>query len=120
MSIKKLNLSGHDNSILDEQGFETHKLHVDLSDPALVEKLQRFLLEDVGITSEDQVIMAAPGLAPLALLVTTIIHGITGQLPTIIPMIRNEEGQFVPGEGLELQNIRNDSVRVKRKGLTVL
>jgi hypothetical protein len=119
MAVRKLNLSGHDNSALSEMGFETFKLHVDLSDPELVTKVRQFIIEQVGLTSEDVVHMAAPGLAPLSLIISSVIHGITGQFAVIIPMVRGEEG-FVPGEPIDLQDVRNNSVRPDRKGMTVL
>jgi hypothetical protein len=119
MAIRKLNLSGHANSHLADMGFEDFALHVDLADPELPSKVQNFLIEEVGLTSEDTVTMAAPGLAPLALIVVASIHGITGTFPRVIPMIRGEEG-FVPGTPLDLQDIRNNAIRPNRDGMTVL
>jgi len=76
MAIVKLNLSGHTNEHLDQMGFAfPGVLHVDLSDPDLGQKLTDFLAP--LMTSGDQVVVALPGLAPLAALVLAIVHGQT-------------------------------------------
>ena len=118
MAVIKLNLSGHANEHLDQMGFAfPGTLHVDLSDPELGQKLTNFLSPLMG--SGDHVVVALPGLAPLAALVITIIHGLTGTFPTIQPLIRSDLG-FVPGPQVDLQSLRNDVARVSRKDVVVL
>lgn len=119
MSIVKLNLSGHDNQILAELGFVTHKLHVDLSDPELCQKVAQFLAPMIG--SSDTVQVALPGLGALAVICSVAIHALCGQHPTIIPMVRNQDGTFAPGQPIDLQSFRNDTVRANlREGVVVL
>lgn len=114
----KLNLSGHQNAALAEMGFDfPGNLHVDLSDPKLAEKLTAFLTPLMG--SGDTVHLAAPGLAPLAVLTITIIHGLTGHFPVLVPLVRGKEG-FVPAEPIRLEDIRNDVARVTREDTIVL
>ena len=118
MAIVKLNLSGHANPELDKLGFVfPGVLHVDLADPELTVKLTNFLAPLMG--SGDQVVVALPGLAPLAALVLVIIHGLTGNFPTIQPLVRGESG-FVPGPQIDLQTLRNDVARTARKDVIVL
>lgn len=115
----KLNLSGHANKHLDEMGFITPgSLHVDLADPNLPEKLIKFLGELIP-PDGDQVQVVLPGLSPLAALVIAAIHGMTGSFPVVVPMIRQADGSFLPGEGWDLQQIR-DAARQSRQGTIVL
>jgi len=118
MAVIKLNLSGHVNAELEAMGFTfPGVLHVDLSDPELATKLTAFL--SPFMTSGDKVIVALPGLSPLAALVLTIIHGLTGSFPTVQPLVRGESG-FVPGPQIDLQTLRNDVARTARKDIIVL
>ena len=118
MAVVKLNLSGHTNEYLDQMEFVfPGVLHVDLADPELTVKLTNFLAPLMG--SGDQVVVALPGLAPLAALVLVIIHGLTGNFPTIQPLVRGESG-FVPGPQIDLQTLRNDVARTARKDVIVL
>ena len=119
MAIVKLNLSGHDNQQLADMGFTCHKLHVDLADPELCHKVAQFLANMIG--SSDTVQIALPGLGALAVIVSVAIHGLCGQHPTIIPMLRQQDGTFAPGTGIDLQGFRNDIVRANlRDGVVVL
>jgi len=118
MAIVKLNLSGHANPELDKLGFVfPGVLHVDLADPELTVKLTNFLAPLMG--SGDQVVVALPGLAPLAALVLVIIHGLTGTFPVIQPLVRGQSG-FTPGPQIDLQTLRNDVARTARKDVIVL
>ena len=118
MAIRKLNLSGHDNDDLAAMDFVTFKLQVDLSDPKLQDKTLKFLVDQVGLSSDDTVTLAAPGLAPLAILLIAQIHGLTGSFPTVVPLVRGSDG-FTPGTALDLQSIRMNA-RMDRSDLTVL
>ena len=103
----KLNLSGHPNAHLDAMGFvNPGALHVDLADPQLSDKLIRFLQPLVG--DHDQVVVALPGLAPLATLVVTILHGLTGNFPVIQPLVRGDNG-FVPADPIDLNLVRQQA-----------
>jgi len=118
MAVIKLNLSGHVNAELEAMGFTfPGVLHVDLSDPELATKLTAFL--SPFMTSGDKVIVALPGLSPLAALVLTIIHGLTGTFPTVQPLVRGESG-FVPGPQMDLQDLRNNIARTARKDVIIL
>ena len=117
----KLNLSGHQNKSLADQGFVMPAiLHVDLSDPQLFDKLVDFLRSDCGVESDSVVTVALPGLAPLAVFVVTAIHGLTGHFPTIVPLVCSEEGGFSPVNPVPLQVLRNDVARASRTGLKAL
>jgi hypothetical protein len=118
MAVVKLNLSGHANEHLDQMEFVfPGVLHVDLADPELTVKLTNFLAPLMG--SGDQVVVALPGLSPLAALVLTIIHGLTGSFPVIQTLIRSDSG-FIPGPQVDLQTLRNDIARASRKDIIVL
>lgn len=111
MGIIKLNLSGHQNSLLEKQGYIfPGSLQVDLSDKELPQKIVAFLAN--YITSGDVVVCVLPGLAPLAAITLASIHGISGTFPSIVAMIRTESG-FEPGEALNLQDFRNNVARSK-------
>lgn len=116
----KLNLSGHDNPELNALGFvNPGALHVDLADPELANKVTEFLKAIPGMNGTEQVTVALPGLAALATLVVTIIHGLTGSFPIIQPLIREQNG-FVPGPLMDLQSLRNDIARTSRSNVVVL
>jgi hypothetical protein len=118
MATIKLNLSGHVNAELEAMGFTfPGVLHVDLSDPELATKLTNFL--SPLMNSGDQVVVALPGLSPLAALVLTIIHGLTGSFPVIQTLIRSDSG-FIPGPQVDLQTLRNDIARASRKDIIIL
>ena len=96
MALIKLNLSEHSNSNLDELGYIfPGSLMVDLKDETLPQKIVEFLSN--YITSGDRVQCTLPGLAPLAVIVTAAIHGITGTFPCVT-MLKREETGFVPIE----------------------
>jgi len=106
----KLNLSGHQNQDLADLGFDfVGALHVDLQDQDLCQKIAKFLAPHIG--SGDTVTVALPGLAPLAAIVLTTIHGLCGQFPTIQPLVRQQDGSFSPGPTVDLQAFRNDVAR---------
>lgn len=110
MSIVKINLSGHDNQALTDLGFKyVGALHVDLTDADLCQKVAKFLAPLVG--SGDTVTVALPGLAPLAAIVLTTIHGLSGQFASIQPLVRQQDGTFVPGPVTDLQAFRNTVAR---------
>jgi len=118
MAIVKLNLSGHANAELDQLGFVfPGVLHVDLADPDLGQKLTDFLAPLMG--SGDQVVVALPGLSPLAALVLAIVHGLTGSFTVIQPLIRSGS-EFIPGSQIDLQALRNDVARTARKDVIIL
>ena len=111
MASIKLNLSGHDNAALSAEGFTfPGALHVNLADEDLEKKVAKFIV-GLGIGSGDYVIAAAPGLAPLALIVQAVIHGLTGQFFAVQLLVRQEDGSFTPGRVVDLQGLRNDTAR---------
>ena len=115
----KLNLSGHENEALSKMGFLfPGALHVDLADPELGNKIVNFLKE-CGLHSGSVVTIAVPGLSPLAVLIVTAIHGMTGTFPSVVPLIRSKEG-FTPGEQVSLQDFRNEIARTSRKNIVEL
>ena len=113
----KLNFS-HPNPVLKAQGFKDYRLHVDLSDPQLLNKLKAYLLPIVGDGSED-VVIVPPGLAPLSVLVVVGIHGLTGYFPKTVSMIKGEDG-FIPLEPVDLQEYRNSCCRLALENLELL
>jgi hypothetical protein len=111
MALVKLNLSGHANSTLDELGYVfPGTIQVDLSDKDLPQKIVCLLSN--YMTSGDVVTCVLPGLAPLAAITLTAIHGITGSFPSLVALIRKED-RFEPGEALNLQDFRNNVARSK-------
>ena len=120
MAIVKLNLSGHDNQQLADMGFVTHKLHVNLADADVAQKVAAFLAPMIG--SGDTVHVAMPGLGALVAITTTSIHALCGSFPYMVTMIRNpDDGTFNPGPTIDLQSFRNDVVRANlRDGVTIL
>jgi hypothetical protein len=116
--LKKLNLSGHENAQLAEMGFEfPGSLQVNLSDPQTPQKVADFLVS-LGISSEDQILLVLPGLAPLAALVISIIHGLTGTFPVIQLMVKGDSG-FVPGFTVDLNEVRTNA-RANRRGTIIM
>jgi hypothetical protein len=111
MALVKINLSGHFNDILEQQGYIfPGTLQVRLEDENLPQKIVEFL--STYITSNDVVECVLPGLAPLVPLVLAAIHGISGSFPSVVLLKRTDEG-FVPGEPLDLQDFRNGVARSK-------
>lgn len=113
----KLNLSGHKNESLDQLGFlDVGAIHVNLADKELPKKVEKFLAEH--IESKDTVEIALPGLSMLTALMITSIHGITGQFPVVVTLVRQENKTYAAGESIDLQKVR-DNMRVAR-GAVVL
>jgi len=113
----KLNFS-HPNSILEAEGYVNHQLHVDLSDAELLNKLKIYLAPIVG-DGKELVTIVLPGLSLLAVFVVVAIHGLIGNFPFIVSMVRKEDG-FEPLPPVNLQEYRNSCIRKSREGLTVL
>ena len=111
-----LNMSGHPNPGLAQMGFIDLPLQVDLTDPALPGRLTQLLHDHIG--DDADVVVALPGLAPLAALVLAIIHGLTGGFPRIQTLIR-DGANWVPGPVLDLNQIRSDA-RATRPGVITL
>jgi len=119
MAQVKLNLSGHKNQALEDEGFETIILHVDLADENLSTKVAELL--STKVDSSSTVLLALPGLAPLASLVIALLHGLTGSFPFIQTLIRQGDGSFSPGPILDLQEVRNGVARKNfREGAIIL
>jgi hypothetical protein len=121
MAHLKLNLSGHDNPHLNAEGFVfPGALHVNLADPELKTKLITFVV-GLGVSSGDSVEVVLPGLAPLASRILVILHGLTGQFPFEVDLLRQEDGSFAPLPADDLQAFRNDVARAQhRQGAIVL
>ena len=112
----RLNMSGHPNPGLAQMGFVDLPLQVDLADPNLPARLTQLMADQIG--DDPDVVVALPGLAPLAALTLAIIHGLTGAFPRVQPLIR-DGANWVPGPVLDLQQVRNDA-RQARPGVIVL
>ena len=113
----KINLSGHKNDSLAELGFEfpgTIQMDMEKSYQENLVSITKFLV-NLGLQSNTTVTIALPGMSILASMVIVSLHGITGQFPNIVTLIRNNEGQFVFGEEVDLQTLRNDVCRSNRE-----
>lgn len=114
MAIKRINLSGHFNQDLEDQGFTfPGSLNVDLGDPKLNEKVIEWLDQNLQLTDEDLVWIALPGLPRLRDVVIAYVHGRTGQFPITICPRRTDEG-FVFDQVVDMQEIRNQLARRSR------
>lgn len=119
MALVKLNLSGHKNEDLEKLGFIfPGVLHVNLEDIELPYKVTTILKE--YINSGDTVEVVVPGLAPLACITLTVIHGLSGTFPKLVPLIRVPEENYVVGKALDLHSIRNEIARSNRKEVVIL
>lgn len=115
MAIVKINLSGHQNQDLADMGFVfPGALHIDLQDDDVAQKVATFVA-GLGIGSGDTVTIAAPGLAPLALMVAATIHGLTGTFPFLVMLARQSDGTFAVAQTLDLQELRNVTARGKER-----
>ena len=116
----KINLSGHFNEGLAEEGFTfPGALQVDLADPELVSKVSEWLDQNIPVSSEDTVEIALPGLPILRDIVVAWLHGRTGAFPVTRCPRRTDNG-FVFDQRLDLQEIRNEIGRKSREGVVVL
>lgn len=118
----KLNLSGHKNNSLEELGFEfpgTIQMDMEKSYEENLNSITRFLV-NFGLQSNTTVTIALPGMSILASMTIIALHGITGQFPNIVTLIRNNEGQFVFGEEVDLQTLRNQVCRNNRENVVNL
>lgn len=119
MALVKLNLSGHANAHLEAAGFVfPGPLHVDVTDAALPAKVAAFLQQ--YISSGDQVTVALPGMTYLAAIAMTAIHGLSGQFPNVVALVRQDDGSFAPAQPLDLQAFRNDVARPARQDAIIL
>ena len=118
----RINLSGHKNDSLEELGFEfpgTIQLDITKSYQENLTSITRFLV-NLGLQSNSNITIALPGMSILASMVIVSLHGITGQFPNIVTLIRNSDGQFVVGEQVDLQVLRNDVCRNNREQVVKL
>lgn len=114
MSIKRINLSGHFNQDLKDQGYSyPGSLNVDLADPQLTQKVIDWLDENLTLTDEDSVWIALPGLPRLRDIVLAYIHGKTGHFPSSVCPRRTEDG-FIFDQVVDMQDIRNELARKSR------
>lgn len=123
MNRIKLNLSGHENSALEELGFTfPGVIQVNLTEDNYQEtfmKVTTFLKEN-GVKSDSVVTVALAGFSPLATMQLVALHGLTGNFPRIINLIRQEDGQFLPSEESDLSSLRNDVARNMRDDIVNL
>jgi hypothetical protein len=111
MAILKINLSGHQNSVLEAEGYLfPGALQIDLNDEATPVKVAEFIA-NLGVGSGDVVHLALPGLSPLTYMATVILHGLTGSFPFVQVLVRQPDGQYVKGPLIDGQLLRNDVAR---------
>ena len=116
MKHVKLNLSGHRNPALDQAGFLWPGcLQVDLADPELPQKISRFLAN--YIDSGDRVTVALPGLSALSALILASILGLSGQLPSLQTLLRDDQGNFGLGPVHDLNQLRTQTARQNRSDI---
>jgi len=118
----KINLSGHFNKNLAEKGFTfpgTVQINPEKSFQDNLEAVTKFL-QGLGVVSDSNVTIALPGMSVLATMVTVALHGLTGQFPEIAPLFRNENGDFVCVETIDLQTMRNHVCRNLRESIIEL
>lgn len=118
----RINLSGHKNDSLEELGFEfpgTIQMDMEKSYQENLVSITRFLV-NLGLQSNTTVTIALPGMSVLSSMVIVALHGITGQFPNIVTLIRSTDGQFVVGEQVDLQALRNDVCRNNREQIVKL
>lgn len=122
MNTKKLNLSGHFNKSLDEQGFEFHgTVQIDPEKPfgENLEAVTKYL-QSLGVESNTVVTVAVPGMSVLATMVLVALHGLTGNFPIIATLVREANGEFVCKEQADLQTLRNNVSRNLREKVVTL
>lgn len=115
----KLNLSGHFNKSLAEQGFEFPGIIMIDAEKPYAENLASvtsFLIK-LGVESNTIVECALPGMTTLCSMVMVSIHGLTGQFPLITVTTRNAEGAFEYVETVDATSLRNEISRKMRPGL---
>ena len=120
----KLNLSGHQNDSLNALGFQfPGTIQVNPTTPIAetAKKLADFLV-NLGIGSGDSVHIAVPGMSSLAVISITVIHGLTGQFPILVSLVRQADGSFIATEdsSIDLQTFRNEVCRSNRQNLISL
>ena len=120
MVIKKVNLSGHYNEGLAEEGFTfPGALQVDLADSDLEQKVCQWLEDNLDVSSSDSIEIAPPGLPRLRDIVIAWCHGKTGHFPTTVCPRKTDEG-FVFDQRVDMQSIRNELARKSREGVVEL
>lgn len=115
----KLNLSGHFNQSLAEQGFEFPGIIMIDAEKPYAENLASVtsFLITLGVESNTIVECALPGMTTLCSMVMVSIHGLTGQFPLITVTTRNAEGAFEYVETVDATSLRNEISRKMRPGL---
>ena len=122
MNAMKLNLSGHFNKSLDEQGFEFHGTVQINPEKPFGENLEAVTkyLQSLGVKSDTVVAVAVPGMSVLATMVLVALHGLTGNFPIVAPLVREASGEFVCKEEADLQALRNHVSRNLREKVVTL
>lgn len=117
MTIRKINLSGHYNEGLSQEGFTfPGALQVDLGDKDLDKKVCDWLDENIEVKGGDTIEIAPPGLPRLRDIVICWVHGRTGHFPTTVCPRKTDEG-FVFDQKVDMHHIRNDVARKSREGV---
>lgn len=118
----RINLSGHQNDDLAEQGFTfpgTIQINPEKGFEENLVAVTSFL-KTLGVNSGSNVIVALPGMSLLATMVLVALHGLTGQFPFVAPLVRTAEGKFVCQEQVDLQELRNNVSRANREDVITL
>ena len=115
----KLNLSGHFNQSLADNGFEFPGIIMLNPEKPYAENLDsvtKFLIS-LGVESDTIVECALPGMTLLCSMVMVSIHGLTGRFPNIAVTNRTPEGEFVYTETAYASHLRNEISRNQRPNL---
>lgn len=102
-----INLSGHDNPILENMGFTTHKIHLESFnriEDAIARELNGVIKED-----NKEVFVVLPALKIAIPYIIAHIYGFTGKLPTVVALKRNSKGEYVPKRYIPLYDVATNA-----------
>ena len=123
---RKINLSGHKSTQLEEEGFFfpgaiqlDNSLLEQRGPSGVAEVVISWLDANVTLPPDCQVEIALPGLPLLRDIVIAWVHGRTGAFPITRCPRRQADGSFVFDPGLDLQALRN-TCRGNRPGVVKL
>jgi hypothetical protein len=112
---------GHPNDKLKDIGFIDMPIHADLTQSldVLSKKISDLIVANFpDIVKGGNVSVTLPGASLLVAACLTAIHGLTGNFPVVVPVLRNADGTFNPVDGVDLQKVRTD-IRSTRAGVNI-
>jgi len=105
--VLKLNMSGRFVPGLESYRYLYYPVDLqDIDEEHLAKTIAKAAREELGGNKAKRTVLVSPGLTPLALRVIAILLGLTGSLPEIQPIVRDDRtGKYGLGDIVNLEDL---------------